>query len=113
MRLLEGGPGPALGLQPLGMPFGPGALGGGKPPTVPEEEFGEPMSGPEEIHANVLAAAEEITRRFFLLRGNVNRREGAGAVQDGELAGIAPVGLDAITWPRGINAGAITSQGML
>src|SRR5262249_56100044 len=23
----------------------------------------------------------------------------AGAVQDGELAGIAPVGLDAITWP--------------
>ena len=54
------------------------------------------MSRPEEIGANVLSAAEEIPGSFFLLAGNVNGGERAGAVENRELGRVAPIGLDAI-----------------
>jgi hypothetical protein len=55
------------------------------------------MPRAQEISADVFAAAQEIARRFFLLGGNVNGRERAGAIQHRELAGIAAVGFDPIT----------------
>ena len=46
--------------------------------------------------------------------GNVNGGERAGAIEDGELAGIAAVGFDAIAGATGNQAtGAMTSHGML
>ena len=61
-----------------------------------EEKFREAMAGAQEIGANVLATTQEIACRFFLLSGNVNRRQGAGAIEDGQLRGIAAVGFHAI-----------------
>lgn len=55
------------------------------------------MSSAQQIRADVFTAAEEITRRFSLVTGNVDRREGAGPMQDGELTGVAAISLDAIT----------------
>ena len=60
-----------------------------------EEKFGEAVARPEQIDADVLAAAEEIAGRFFLLGRNVDGRQGAGAIEDRELRGIAAVGFDA------------------
>ena len=81
------------------MAFGPGLLGGGETAAVAEEKFGETMPGAQEIGADVFATAQEIARGFFLLGGNVNRGERAGAIEHGELAGIAAVGFDAIAGP--------------
>jgi hypothetical protein len=78
------------------VPFRPRLLGRGEAPTVAEEKFREAMASPQEIGANVLATAEEIARGFFLLAGNVNGRERAGTIEDGELPGVAPIGFDAI-----------------
>ena len=56
----------------------------------------EPVAGPEKIRADVLAAAQEIARGLLLIGGNVNGGEGARAIEDGELPGIAPIGLNPI-----------------
>ena len=77
-----------------------------------EEEFGQPVTGAEEIDTDVFAASQQISSRFFLLGGNVNGGERPGAIQDGELPGIAPVVLMRSPGRRGINAGAMTSHGM-
>jgi hypothetical protein len=45
MGLLKRRAGPALGLQPGGMAFGPGPLGGRESPPMAEEKFREPVSG--------------------------------------------------------------------
>src|SRR5689334_11624877 len=96
MRLRERWQRPALGLQPSGVAFGPGLLGGGEPPAVAEEKFREPVPGAQEVSANIFPTAQKITRGLFLLGGNVNRREGAGAIKHRELPRITTVGFDAI-----------------
>jgi hypothetical protein len=101
MRLLERGQGPALDLQPFGMPFGPGLFRGGEAATMAQEEFRESMPRTQEVGADVLATPQQIARGFFLFGRDVNRREGAGAIEHGELPGIATVSFDAIagtTW---------------
>ena len=59
------------------------------------------MSGAQQIGANVFAAAQQIAGGFFLLGRNVNGGQRAGAIQDRELAGVAPIRLDAIARPAG------------
>jgi hypothetical protein len=66
---------------------------------VAEEELGEAVTRAQQIGANVLAAPQEIADCFLLVRGHVNRRQRSRAKQHGELPGVAPVGLDAITGP--------------
>ena len=63
------------------------------------------MPRAQQIGADVFATAQEIARGFFLLGRNVNRGEGAGAIEDGELAGIAAIGFDAIAGPTGNQRG--------
>ena len=92
MGVLERGERRALGLQPLGVTCGPRAFGRGKAAAVAEQDVGQTMPGAQEIGANVFAAAQEIARRLLLLGGNVDGGEGAGAIQDRELAGIAAIG---------------------
>src|SRR6266566_3584743 len=97
MGVLQGRQRPALGLQPLGVAFGPRAFGRGKAATVAQEKVREAMSGAEEIRADVFAAAQEIAHGLFELGRNVNRGEGAGAIEDGELARVTAIGFDAVT----------------
>ena len=59
------------------------------------------MPRAQEIGANVFATAEQIPRGLFCSRGNVNGGERAGAIQHGELAGIAAIGFDAMPAPAG------------
>jgi hypothetical protein len=54
---------------------------------------------PREVGADVFATPQQIPGGFLLLGGNVNRSEGAGAIEHGELPRIASVGLDAIAGP--------------
>ena len=67
-----------------------------KRPAVAEEKLREPVAGAQQIGANVLATPQQIPRGLFLLAGNVNCGQRAGAIEHGELTGIAPVGFDAI-----------------
>ena len=60
------------------------------------------MPSAQEIRADVFTAPEEIARGFFLVSWNMNRRQGASAIQHRELTGIAPIRLDAIAGRRGI-----------
>ena len=55
------------------------------------------MPRPQQIRANVFAATQEIPNRFLLVRRDVDGRQGAGAVEDGELGSIAAICFDAIT----------------
>ena len=59
------------------------------------------MPGAQQIGTNVFATAEQIASGFFLLGRNVNGRQGAGAIQNRQLAGIAPIRFDAIARPAG------------
>ena len=71
MGLLEGWQRPLLGLQPVGVPFGPGLLRRGEAATVAEQEFRETLAGAQQIDADVFVAPQEITGRLLLLGGNV------------------------------------------
>ena len=97
VRLIERGERPRLGAEPGIVALGPRLLRGGEPTAVPEQEFGEPMPSAEKIGADVFAAPEQIASGFFLLRRNVDGRQGPGSIQHGELAGIPAIRLDAIT----------------
>ena len=99
MGLLECGDRPALPLQPGGMAFRPRLLRPGEATAVPQEKLREPVSRAQQIRANIFATAQQIARRLFLLAGNVNGGERARSVQHRQLAGIAPIGLDAIAGP--------------
>ena len=55
------------------------------------------MAAAQEVGADIFTTAQQIAGGFFLLGGNVNGRECAGAIEHRELAGIAAVGFDAIT----------------
>ena len=52
------------------------------------------MPRSQEIGADVFAASEQVARRFFLLGWDVDRGQGAGSIQNGELRRIAPVRFD-------------------
>ena len=78
------------------MAHGPRLLGRREAPAVAEEEFGEPMARAEQIGADVLATAQQVAGGFFLLGGNVNGRQRAGAVEHRELAGVAAIGFDPV-----------------
>jgi hypothetical protein len=78
------------------MTFRPRFLGHREAAPVPQKKLREAVTRTEHIGPDVLPAPEEITGGFFLFRRNVNRREHARPIQDGELAGIAAIRLDAI-----------------
>jgi hypothetical protein len=80
------------------MPFRPRLLRLGKPPAVTQQEFGQAVARAQQIGADVFATPQQIARGFFLLGGNVNRRQGAGTVENRELPRITPIRLDAIPW---------------
>jgi hypothetical protein len=86
------------------MTFRPRFLGPREAAPVPQPKLREAVTRAAHIGPDVLPAPEEITGGFFLLRENVNRREHARPIQDGELAGIAAIRLNAI-------AGAARDQG--
>jgi hypothetical protein len=57
-----------------------------------------------EVGADVFATPQQVARGFLLLRGNVDRRQGPGPIQDSQLAGGASIGLDPIAgtaWNEG------------
>src|SRR5688572_21040323 len=99
MRLLERGNGPALRVKPVRVPFRPGPLRGGRPPPMTEEKLREPMSGAQQIRADIFPAAQEIAGGLFLFGRDVNRGERAGPIEDRELGRVAAVRLDAIAGP--------------
>ena len=82
--------------QPRVVPLRPRLLRGREAAAVPEQEFRQPMTGPQQIRADVFATAQQVAGRFFLLGRDVDRRQRPGAIQDGQLARIASVGLDPI-----------------
>ena len=57
------------------------------------------MPGPQQIRPDVLATAQQVARRLFLLGRHVDRGQRAGSIQHGELPGITPIGRDAIARP--------------
>ena len=99
MRLRQCRQRPRLGVQPRMVARVPRALGLGKPATVAEQEFREPMPRAEQIGLNVFTTAQEIARGLVLLGRDMDRGERAGALEDGELARVAAVRLDAIARP--------------
>jgi hypothetical protein len=66
---------------------------------MPPEEFREAMASAEEVGADILATAEQIADRFFLFGGNVNRSQGAGPDEHGQVPRIASIGCDPIARP--------------
>ena len=96
VRLIERRQRPCLRSEPGRVWLGP-RLGHGEAAPVTEQEFREPMSRAQEIGPDVFATPKEIARGFFLVARNVNGGQGAGAIQDRQLTGIAPVRFDAIT----------------
>ena len=97
MGLIEGGHRPRLGSQPRLVALRPRFLGAREAAAVPEENLRQPMTGAEEVPFDVLATAQQIAGRFFLLGRNVNGRERARSIQHRQLAGIAAIRLDAVT----------------
>jgi hypothetical protein len=57
----------------------------------------EPVPGAQNIGADVLATAQQVAGGLFLLGGDVNRGERAGAIEDGELPRIAAIGFHAVS----------------
>jgi hypothetical protein len=57
------------------------------------------MARTQQVRADIFATAEEIARGFLLLARDVDRRERPGPIQDGQVAGVALIGFDAIAWP--------------
>lgn len=55
------------------------------------------MSRAEQIGADILAAPQQIPRRFLLLGRNVNRGQRARAIEHGQVARVTAVGLNAVT----------------
>jgi hypothetical protein len=58
------------------------------------------MSRAQEIGADIFPTPEKIALGFFLVGWNVNGGQGAAAIEDRELAGIAPVRLHATAGAR-------------
>lgn len=101
MRLVERGERPGLTSQPGLVALRPGFLGGGKAAAVAQEKFGEAVAGAEEIGADVFATPQQIARGFFLVGRNVNGGQRAGPIEDGQLARVATIGLNAVAGASG------------
>src|SRR6185295_6673074 len=99
VRLVQRCNRPGLVPQPRIMTLRPRLLRAGKSAAVPQQKLREAVPGAQEIRADVLATAQEIAGRLFLLGGNMNRGEGASAIQHGELSRITAIRLDAIARP--------------
>ena len=113
MRLLEGRQRPGLRAQPRVVALGPRLLRRGEAPAMAKEEFREAMPRAEQVGADVFATPQQVACRFFLLGRNVDGGQRAGAIEHRELAGIAPIGFDAVARAGGeSSAGAITSHGI-
>jgi hypothetical protein len=87
------------------MALRPGLLGAGEVAAVAQEKFRDAVTGTEQIGADILTTPEQIALGFFLLGRNVDRGEGAGAREHGELTRIASIGFDAIARPPGNQRG--------
>src|SRR4051812_36917578 len=61
-----------------------------------QQELAETMAGTSEVLADVLASADEVAQRLFLLGGHAHERQAAGGELAGEDLRIALVGLDAV-----------------
>jgi len=103
--LLERRQRPDLGPQPSVVALRP-RPGRGKAAPVAEQKLRQAVASAEQIGADVFATAKEVARGFFLLGGNVDRGEGAGAEEDGQVPGVVAVGLDAIARAAGKRAPA-------
>jgi hypothetical protein len=62
-----------------------------------KQKLREAMASAQQVRADVLAAPQQIAHRFFLVRRDVDRRQGTRTVQDRELARVTPIRFDAIT----------------
>src|SRR5687767_12643078 len=80
------------------MPRRPGTRRRREAAPMPQQEFGEAMPRPQQIDADVLATAQQVADRFLLIRGDVNGGQRARPIQDRELTGITPVGLNPVAW---------------
>jgi hypothetical protein len=61
----------------------------------------EAVPGAQQVRVDVFATPQQIPRGFLLLGGDVNGRERAGPIEDGELSGVPAVGFDSIAGPTG------------
>src|SRR5687768_12363855 len=80
------------------MPRRPGTRRRREAAPMPQQEFGEAMPRPQQIDADVLATAQQVADGFLLIRGDVNGGQRARPIQDRELTGITPVGLNPVAW---------------
>jgi hypothetical protein len=113
MRLIKRRQRPRLGAQPGIVPFRPCLLRGGEAAPVAEQEFRESMAGAQQIGANVFATPQKIAGGFFLLGGNVNRGQRAGAEEDRQVSGIPAIRLDAVARPTRNECGGATRAGLV
>ena len=87
---------PLLGAEPLVI-LGAPRSGAGEPPPVPEDKLSEPLPRAEHIPPNGLSRTHEIPCGFFGVRGYMDRRQRARAMQDRQLGGIPAVRFDPVS----------------
>jgi hypothetical protein len=84
-------------IEPL--PVQPGAVGGGPDmtsgvdQTVTQQELRDPVSGPPQVNADVLAGTHQIPGGFIRLTRNPHRRYLSKQRQPSQLLGITGIGL--------------------
>ena len=61
-----------------------------------EDKGAEPLSRSQEIPSDVFAGTDEVPCGFFSIRGDVDGGQRAGAIQHGQLRGVAPVRFDPV-----------------
>ena len=81
-------------LQPELVAHAPAAAPRGRALAVAEQEALHPLPGDAAVVLQVLARPHEVAQRLLGRAGHAHRRELAGAVQAGEVARVAAVGLD-------------------
>jgi hypothetical protein len=87
------------------MALGPRAFGQCEPTAMAQQEVRESVARPPQVGADVFSTPKQIACGLFLLGGNVNRSQRAGAIQHRELTGVPAIGLDAIARTAGNEAG--------
>jgi len=78
------------------------------------------MTGTHQLLAHIVAAAAQVPYRFLLGGGCTNRCQQVGAMQLGQLAGVALIGLDPLArfsrdqcWRDDLALDACAAQGAL
>jgi len=66
---------------------------------MPQAELRQPVPITHPVETRVLAGADEIAGRLQLRCRRVDGLEQPAGMEAGELARVAPVGLDSIAWP--------------